>query len=94
LNNKILIHSIRKALKEHYSPLSFDRQIHDLISLEDKKTLYELVINRDTKSLTSKMNDITMKVVNVLGDKSKKYVQDYLNRMVYKMYITYTKKMN
>lgn len=93
-NNKTILQNIRKVLNEHYSPLSKDNQINDLISLEDKKELYKLVVNRDTKSLTSKMNDISMKIVNVLGDKSRRYVEDFLKRMVYKMYITYVKKTN
>lgn len=90
-NTNKVVQSIRKVLNEVYSPLSKDRQIHDLISLEDKKELYNLVVSGDMETLKSKMFSISKEVTDIIGIENRFYVKDYIKRMVGKMILTYKK---
>lgn len=81
---------IKNLLNEHATNVR-DKEIYSLISPQEQKELYRLVVNRKTDELKIKMSFLVEKLKEYIGEEKENYIKDFLKRMIYKMYLSRNK---
>lgn len=85
MNESIKYILIQESIK------TIESKIYNILDPKDKKELYFLIKNSDVDSVKKKMEDLIEKLSNTLGEENKKFITNYLKKMVYKMYTSTVK---